>query len=141
MDARAHGYLLEADLTPSLPSVLADRIQIQQVVLNLVRNAIEAMEDTDSAGEAIRICSTLDDKSRVEVSVVDQGDGLAKKDEDAVFDPFFSTKPSGLGIGLSICRSIVQAHGGDIGFRHNSDQGMTFFFNLPAAKEPPVGAS
>ena len=141
LDVRAHGCLLEVDLAASLPEILVDRIQVQQVILNLVRNAIEAMEGADRTTAVIRVCSSLDDKSRVEVSVVDQGAGLAKEDEDTVFDPFFSTKPSGLGIGLSICRSIVEAHGGDIGFRHNPDRGMTFFFNLPAAEESSVGAS
>ncbi len=141
IDARAHEYILETDLAPSLPSIRADRIQIQQVVLNLVRKAIEAMLDGDGSGEVIQVRSGVDDEGRVEVSVVDRGVGLAKKDEDSVFDPFFSTKQSGLGIGLSICRSIIQAHGGAMGFRRNQGAGMTFFFNLPAAKESTVGAS
>lgn len=141
IDARAHEYILEADLTQSLPSIRADRIQIQQVLLNLVRNAIEAMLDGDSPGEVIQVRSGLDEEGRVEVCVVDQGVGLAEQDEDSVFDPFFSTKPSGLGIGLSICRSILQAHGGEMGFRRNQGPGMTFFFNLPAAKESTVGVS
>ncbi len=141
IDARAHEYILKADLAPSLPAILADRIQIQQVVLNLVHNAIEAMLDVDGAGDVILIRSGPDDEGRVEVCVIDQGVGLAKEDEDRVFDPFFSTKQSGLGIGLSICRSIIQAHGGEMGFRRNQGPGMTFFFNLPTAEESTVGAS
>ena len=141
IDARAHEYILKADLAPSLPAILADRIQIQQVVLNLVHNAIEAMLDGDGAGDVILIRSGPDDEGRVEVCVIDQGVGLAKEDEDRVFDPFFSTKQSRLGIGLSICRSIIQAHGGEMGFRRNQGPGMTFFFNLPTAEESTVGAS
>jgi len=141
IDARAHEHVLEADLAPSLPSIRADRIQIQQVVLNLVRNAIEAMLDGDGSGEVIQVRSGVDEEGRVEVCVVDRGVGLAEKDEDSVFDPFFSTKQSGLGIGLSISQSIIQAHGGEMGFRRNQGPGMTFFFNLPAAKESTVGAS
>lgn len=141
IDAQAHEYILKADLAPSLPAILADRIQIQQVVLNLVHNAIEAMLDGDGAGDVILIRSGPDDEGRVEVCVIDQGVGLAKEDEDRVFDPFFSTKQAGLGIGLSISQSIIHAHGGEMGFRRNQGPGMTFFFNLPTAEESTVGAS
>jgi C4-dicarboxylate-specific signal transduction histidine kinase len=123
---------LVLDLTPELPSVLGDRVQLQQVIINLIINAVEAMQAiTDRTAELV-IRSWQDSSSNVLVAFKDCGIGIAPEDAVHLFNPFFTTKPNGLGMGLSICRSIVEAHGGRMSISGNVGPGATFQFALPA---------
>jgi signal transduction histidine kinase len=110
---------------------VADRVQIQQVIINLVMNGIEAMQATDRS-RILVIQSRPDEASRILVAVEDSGAGLDEAAVDRVFEAFFSTKPGGLGMGLSICRSIVEVHGGRLWATGNGrEPGATFQFALP----------
>jgi PAS domain S-box-containing protein len=123
---------LSLSLQPGLPLVSADRIQLQQVILNLSLNGMEAMHDRPVSERHLSI-ATSRVEGGVRVAVRDIGSGIDRQHLDRLFDPFFSTKPSGLGIGLSICSSIVSAHGGRIWAENNAGPGATLFFTLPAA--------
>jgi signal transduction histidine kinase len=118
---------MHIDLAPELPKITADRVQLQQVLMNLMLNGIEAMKD--SGGELI-VKSELDQDGQVLISVTDNGVGLPP-DKDQIFDAFFTTKPQGTGMGLAISRSIVESHGGRIWATPNSGPGATFRFTLP----------
>ena len=119
-------------LSPNLPPVLVDGIQIQQVILNLVRNSIEAL-----AGRKTRrvIIATAQLCDTIEITVSDTGPGLPASIQDRPFEPFVSTKSGGTGIGLNICRTIVEAHGGEISFRTESGKGTVFHFTIPIFDE------
>lgn len=127
-----HRISLELALEPNLPAVRADRTQIEQVVLNLMRNAIDAMQQIPVARRRLQ-CRSQAGAPGVEVSVCDQGKGLSEEQLERVFQPFFTTKDDGMGQGLSICRSIVHGHGGDIAAIRNAGHGMCFTFSLPAS--------
>ncbi|UVO35966.1 PAS domain S-box protein [Bradyrhizobium arachidis] len=131
----SHQVTLRSELTSALPRVLGDRIQLQQVIINLVMNGIEAMDAVTDRPRELLIQSSADDLGYVQLSVTDCGVGIAGNDADRVLDPFFTTKPSGLGMGLSICRSIVEAHGGRISVVQKNGPGATFQFALPLHKE------
>src|SRR5437667_2184071 len=129
-----HGVVLRTqhlDEAHDLPFILADRIQLQQVVLNLIINAIEAMSSADDDPRELVIRSGLDGPLRVLVAACDSGPGLDPKSVDHLFDAFYTTKPQGLGMGLAICRSIIEAHGGRIWATANDGRGATFQFVLP----------
>lgn len=120
-------------LAPSLPPVPADRIQLQQVVLNLIVNACDAMGDNPPAERSLTI-STRDEDCAVRLSVSDRGAGITSGSLEDVFEPFMTTKPHGLGLGLSICRSIVEAHGGRMWAVNNLGRGATFHVLLPRTR-------
>jgi len=122
---------LTLDLAPALPAVVGDRVQLQQVVLNLVMNAIEAMASVTARPRKLVIRSERDDEVRV--AVHDTGVGIAGSDVDRVFGAFFTTKPGGMGMGLSISRSIIEAHGGRLWVAPNEPHGAIFQFSLPVA--------
>jgi signal transduction histidine kinase len=122
------GVSIELELAQALPPALADRIQIQQVLMNLIRNGAEAMDDAKSEAKRLIVSSHFTDGCIV-VEVCDFGPGLAHPDK--AFEPFYSTKKNGLGVGLAISRSIVQAHGGVLRVRDNQPQGAVFSFTLP----------
>jgi two-component system sensor kinase FixL len=126
---------LTLNLDPHLPAVVADRIQLQQVILNLALNGMEAMHELSANERHLVIATSLLD-SAVQVAVRDQGSGIDHHYMNRMFDPFFTTKPTGLGIGLSICSSIISAHGGRIWAANNPDCGATLFVTLPAAPAP-----
>ncbi len=131
-DARLHDMELTFELAEDLPAVLCDPIQIQQVALNLIRNAIDAMNEIRCAnGRTIIIRTRTLDPQTAEVSVSDLGPGVAEDVRDLLFTPFHTTKKEGMGMGLSICRTIIAEHGGVLSFRNNPDTGATFFFTLP----------
>jgi PAS domain S-box-containing protein len=130
------GIAVHVDAEPDLPPVLGDRIQIEQVVLNLLRNAIDAMTDVSGRRELhVGIARAVGDS--VELAVRDSGHGMPVSVADRVFDPFFSTKPGGLGMGLSISRSIIEAHRGRLSVTPNGDAGVTFRLCLPLGSSVP----
>jgi len=132
-DIERHGVSLRLELNEGLPDVFGVRVQLLQVMLNLVRNAIETME---SARErTLHIKSDLDKSGDILVSVADSGAGIIEQDLGHIFDPLFTTKPQGLGIGLSICRSIIQGHGGRLWAISTVGRGSTFFIQLPRAQD------
>jgi len=131
-EARLNRVDVHLTLKQNLPCVLGDAIQIEQVVLNLVRNAIDAMVEQGSKIRQIDIQTSLDDERQVVVKVTDTGPGLVKPSIDNVFEPFYTTKADGLGMGLTISRSIVEAHGGKLSASKNPHQdGACFSFTLP----------
>jgi PAS domain S-box-containing protein len=134
-DLLSHRVALRLELAPALPPVLADRIQLQQVILNLVVNGIEAMQPVTDRPRELVIRTRLDEARQVLVTVSDCGVGVAAENADRLFDAFFTTKSSGMGMGLSICRSIVDAHGGRLSASGNVGPGATFQFTLPLHQE------
>ncbi|KRR04463.1 hypothetical protein CQ10_17270 [Bradyrhizobium valentinum] len=131
----SHSVSLRKELAPSLPMVLGDRVQLQQVIINLVMNGIEAMEPVMDRPRELVIRSGQDETGRVLVSVTDCGVGISAENANQLFNAFFTTKSSGLGMGLSICRSIVEAHGGRLSICRNEGPGATFQFVLPLHQE------
>src|SRR5262249_48187059 len=119
--AREYGVRVRFEFDPAVDLVLADKVQIQQVVLNLIRNALEAMEAAERRVLEVRIEPAKDDMAVV--SVVDTGTGLAPEAAEQLFQPFFTTKRTGMGVGLSISRTIVEAHGGQIWAEPNPEGG------------------
>jgi len=122
---------VELDLADDLPLVLGDRVQVQQVILNLVMNACEAMSGVDAGARELRVQTTRSAPELVQVSVEDSGPGIDEERAKEIFEPFVTTKSEGMGMGLSISRSIVQAHGGELSAVANPDRGATFVFSLP----------
>jgi two-component system, LuxR family, sensor kinase FixL len=134
-ELRQSGFRLVETLAPGLPPVIGDGVQIQQVILNLIRNAFDAMSQRVS-GDAVQV-STQAAADWVEIQVADSGPGIPQKVADRLFEPFFTTKPQGIGLGLSICKSIIGAHGGTLQFSSNAWGGATFQVRLPVAETPP----
>jgi C4-dicarboxylate-specific signal transduction histidine kinase len=130
-EAAIHNVLMLTELAEGLPRVQGDRVQLQQVLLNLIINAIEAMRDVDQ-GERELLISSRSEPDGVSVEVRDSGPGFAPGDIDRVFEAFYSTKSSGLGLGLSICRSIIEAHNGRLWAIPNVPRGAIFGFIAPA---------
>jgi signal transduction histidine kinase len=128
-EANRHAVGMRADLAADLPKVMADRVQLQQVFLNLMLNGIEAMNDLP--GELV-IRSAQGPDGHVVVSVSDSGVGLPPEKADQIYEAVFKTKPKGTGMGLTITRSIVEKHGGRLWATANSGRGATFSFTLPA---------
>ena len=124
---------LKLELEDNLPPVLADIIQVEQVLINLLRNAIEAMPDLESP--TILVSTQLLNHNLIELCVIDSGHGISKDKLKRIFNPFFTTKSSGMGMGLSISRSIIEAHNGKLYARNNAEQGARFCFTLPITKE------
>jgi signal transduction histidine kinase len=138
MDCQLRDIRLAVRVAPHLPPVVADEIQLQQVVLNLIRNAIESMDSLAASERALAIDVALNGERELVVRVRDRGPGVVHEDLERIFEPFFSTKTSGLGIGLSICRKIIEAHGGRLHALPDPSGGGLFEFTLPAAE--PRGA-
>src|SRR6202051_4426931 len=119
------------ELAPALPMILADRVQLQQVIINLLMNGIEAMQSVTDRPRELVIRSGQDETQQVLVSVADCGVGISAENADRLVTGLFTTKPSGMGMGLAICRSIVEAHGGRLWATANVLHGATFQFTLP----------
>jgi two-component system sensor kinase FixL len=128
--AKEHGVRVRFEMDPAIDHVLVDKVQVQQVVLNLIRNAIDAMAG-DPGRRELAILVTPASGGMAQVSVSDTGSGIAPEVAERLFQPFVTTKPSGMGVGLSICRTIVEAHGGHIGGQGNAEGGATFSFTVP----------
>jgi len=135
MDTRASGCALRLELAPDLPLVLVDGVQIQQVIVNLVHNAAEALLVAGEPGGEVVIRTARSDDGQVVMSVADNGPGLAPGAEARVFEPFFTTKADGTGLGLPISRSILDAHHSQLTYQANTPRGVRFSFTLPVAPE------
>jgi PAS domain S-box-containing protein len=133
-EAMRYSILVQTELEPNTPRVIADRVQLQQVLMNLMINGIDAMKNVAGTRE-LAIKSQHAETGQVLVSVNDTGMGLPPQQSDKVFEAFFTTKPHGTGMGLSISRSIVESHGGRLWAAHNSPRGASFCFTLPANAE------
>ncbi|QOY93901.1 PAS domain S-box protein [Massilia sp. UMI-21] len=131
LQARQAGVTLRVALPAQLPAVLADRVMLEQVLLNLTRNAIEAMHDTPPEERVLRIAAAHED-GMVSVAVIDRGHGIAPEVAAGLFSPFYSTKLDGMGMGLSICRTAIEFHGGTLTHAPNPGGGTVFSFVLPA---------
>ncbi len=134
-ELRSSGTSLQTRLAEGLPLILGDRIQLQQVMLNLIFNAVEAMSGSRDRSRELLISTEKDGPGGALVAVRDSGPGLDPESVDRLFDAFYTTKPGGMGMGLSICRSIIEAHGGRMWATANVPQGATFRFNLPGPGE------
>jgi PAS domain S-box-containing protein len=130
-EAGANGVSVRVRLAETLPSVKGDRVQLQQVILNLMINAIDAMSAIDEGPRELTISTAIDEAGAVLVTVRDSGPGIAPENRERLFEPFYTTKASGMGMGLSICHSIVEAHGGRLWVESNLPRGAAFQFVLP----------
>ena len=135
-DANLHRVTVHLDLSPGLRPVKGDSVQLQQVILNLMLNAFSAMDGTgNNAARRLIVRTIAIDESNVLVEVQDTGTGIAAEKLASIFDPFITSKREGLGLGLSICRSIIERHGGTISAANNPDRGATFSITLPVARD------
>ncbi len=132
-ELQRHGITLQKALSAGAGSVIGDRIQLQQVVLNLILNAVEAIGSSEGGPWRLQVTSEMSDKGKVLIAIADSGPGVEPTKLDQIFEAFFTTKPGGLGMGLSICRSIVEAHGGRLWVSPNKPHGSVFSFTLEAA--------
>ncbi|QQN61649.1 PAS domain S-box protein [Bradyrhizobium diazoefficiens] len=131
----SHAVSVRMELSSCLPKIFGDRIQLQQVLINLIMNGIEAMEDVHDRPRELAIRSAADGEGAMRVSVADCGVGIDDQAIDRLFTPFFTTKSGGMGMGLSICRSIIEAHGGRLSAAPNQSGGATFQITLPLHRE------
>jgi len=136
-DALARRVKLNADISSGLPRVWGDRVHLQQVLLNLIVNGMDALEGSSRPDRQIDVAARLNDARMVEIAVTDTGRGIPVDALPRVFDPFYTTKPAGMGIGLSVSRTIIEAHGGRIWADNDPRGGATFRFTLPLAEEAP----
>jgi signal transduction histidine kinase len=136
-DAVLRGVVIRLELAPDLPPVSADRVQLQQVILNLILNGFDAMRDSEVGRRVLLLRTASDGAGSVTVTVEDSGAGIERAAVGHVFDAFYTTKADGLGMGLAIVKSIVEAHGGRVEARNNPEGGATFSFALPTGQEGP----
>jgi C4-dicarboxylate-specific signal transduction histidine kinase len=134
-EAMKNGVVVQTDLGDDLPLVPGDRVELQQVILNLILNALEAMSATSEGSRKILITTGKTETDDVLVAVRDSGPGFAPATLENLFKAFHTTKPNGLGLGLSICRSIVEGHGGQLWASANSPRGAVFQFTLPISQD------
>jgi signal transduction histidine kinase len=132
IDFRRQGVSVSTALREGLPQLLVDRGQLQQVFLNLIMNAIEAMSPITDRVRSLRITSDINSEcSNVLITIEDSGTGIDMEDKDRIFETFFSTKSTGTGMGLTICRTIIESHGGSLGASANNPCGTIFHIVLP----------
>jgi C4-dicarboxylate-specific signal transduction histidine kinase len=136
LEAEKAGVIISHQLTPELPTVAADRIMIEQVLLNLIKNGIDSMQGTPIYDRRLAVATDING-GNVEISIIDRGHGIAAEVESELFSPFFTTKINGMGMGLNICRSIVELHEGHLWFTRNGAAGSIFHFTLPLVADVP----
>jgi signal transduction histidine kinase len=134
-DLQRNRVILQLELADGLPFVTGDRIQLQQVILNLLRNASDAMADVHDRSRQLMVTTEREDGQRVRLAVRDAGVGLSPRSMDSLFDAFYTTKSGGMGIGLFVSRSIVEKHHGRLWAQPNDGPGATFFLSIPCASE------
>jgi len=139
-EAVKNGVSLQMELGKGLPLIKGDRVQLQQVVLNLIINAVQAVGAVAHGAREVLITTAQADPNGVLVAVKDSGPGLAPASLEHLFEAFYTTKPGGLGMGLSICRSIIEAHEGRVWVTANLPQGAVFQFTLPLERDETVPA-
>jgi len=132
-ELESHQILLRTEMLDGLPLVMAERVQLQQVLLNLIMNAIEAMNSVTDRERVLSISSMVCEADQVLITLKDSGTGIDPAHMDRIFDAFFTTKDRGMGMGLSICRSIVESHGGQLWASPHSPRGTIFHLKLPSA--------
>ena len=133
LDLRTYGISVKTDLRNGVPQLLGDRGQLQQVFLNLISNAIEAMSSVTDRARNLQVrTNVVPESSDVVVTVEDSGTGLGGEDKDRIFEPFFTTKSTGTGVGLTICRVIIESHGGSLVASANKPYGAIFEVTLPS---------
>jgi signal transduction histidine kinase len=132
-----HGIVLHTDLSADVPPVSGDKVQLQQVVLNLIINGIQAMAAVTDRRRELAVSVSLAEPGVTQVTVEDAGLGLDPEIAPRIFEPFFTTKHDGLGMGLSICRSIIDAHGGQLWASPRAPHGTAFHFAIPIVKAQP----
>jgi C4-dicarboxylate-specific signal transduction histidine kinase len=142
-EVQRHSVLLRTELARDLPRVRGDRVQLQQVLLNLIINAIDAMSAAGTGPRELTVVSSKDGSRGALVAVRDSGPGLDPQSSERLFNPFYTTKAEGLGMGLAISRSIIEAHGGRLSAGPNERRGAVFQFSLPAGgkaqeEHPPM---
>jgi signal transduction histidine kinase len=133
-DLQAHGISLTTQFEHNLPRVKAEPTQLQQVIFNLIRNAIDAMDGVPRGERHLRLVTGFDRKSIVSLYIQDSGPGINAEDQDRIFDPFFTTKPTGMGMGLSICRTLIESHGGSLRLAKTNHRGSSFEISLPIVR-------
>ena len=135
LDTKANNIRLSWHIPVDLPGINVDSVQIQQVILNLIRNAVDAMRETDPEQRSISVSAKMTAPHQIRLEVCDHGHGVKDDRSGDIFNAFFTTKKTGMGMGLAICRTIVRSHGGELGFRKNDQRhggcGSTFFFTIP----------
>lgn len=130
-EIRRQHVVLRLDFAIGLPTVLGDRVQLQQVILNLMMNAVEAMASVDGRPRVLSLCTGNDPSGGIKVAIADTGAGIPSDTTEHLFEAFWTSKPSGLGVGLAICRSIIDRHGGTLSCVPNQPHGTIFQFTLP----------
>jgi len=131
VDAHANNIAISFDVSSNLPGIIADQLQIQQVLLNLLRNGIDAMRDNDPKDRHMELHCYIAAPEAVRIDVIDHGHGINEEAGKKLFHPFFTTKASGMGMGLAISHTIVKSHGGSLSFSNNLSGGATFSVTLP----------
>jgi len=134
LDAKANSIELHMELAAGLPRIDADVVQIQQVILNLLRNGVDALREQPAGRRCLVLQASRMDDGSLQVAITDQGAGIEESVRPQLFTPFFTTKSSGMGMGLAISRSIITAHGGTLDCHNNPGGGATFWFSLPASE-------
>jgi PAS domain S-box-containing protein len=137
---QSEGVILRVDLADGLPAASGDRVQLQQVILNLIQNALDAMRSLNGRGRKMEV-TTAHERGSIRLSVRDEGVGFSPEDAERLFDAFYTTKSEGMGIGLSLSRSIIERHGGRMGASLNEGPGATFSFSLPVFVKDATGVS
>jgi signal transduction histidine kinase len=140
-DLRRNRLILRSELADDLPTVTGDRVQLQQVILNLLRNASDAMVGVDDRPRELLIKTERDEDDRVRLSVIDTGVGFTPEARDKLFEAFYTTKNDGMGIGLSVSRSIIERHHGRLWAEPNDGPGSTFSFSIPCGPESVTGTA
>ena len=134
-DAEARQIQLTVQIPPQLPVAQGDRVHLQQVLLNLILNGMDAMNTIPRSRRSLVVRVGEAEDGKLQVAVSDHGTGIAPADAAHIFEPFFTTKPNGMGMGLAISRTIIEAHGGDIRMESGGQEGTTFIFTLPRMKQ------